>query len=126
MAKENKSTRNSDNMTAGLCFLALFILLVLTALFSSTHPLDFMVNFLGTLTGYIFIIAGVMVLLGVLIYYWKLASDDPDKTLSEATRDNLEYSRDVTHDLSQKAKEFYAEYQERVKAAEQDKKNDSK
>lgn len=119
--KENKATtRNSDNMTAGLCFIALFLLLILTAIFSSTHPLDFMVNFLTKMTAYIFLLAGIAALGGLFLYYWKLSSPDPDKTFSEATRDNLEYSRDVTMDITQTLKKYYAEYQERVKEAEEE------
>lgn len=121
---QNKATtKNSDNMTAGLCFTALFLLLILTAIFSSSHPLDFMVNFLTKLTAYIFLLAGVAALGGILLYYWKISSPDPDKTFSEATRDNLEYSKEVTMDLTQTLKKYYAEYQERVREAEEEHKD---
>ncbi len=110
-------------MTAGLCFTALFLLLILTAIFSSSHPLDFMVNFLTKLTAYIFLLAGVAALGGILLYYWKISSPDPDKTFSEATRDNLEYSKEVTMDLTQTLKKYYAEYQERVREAEEEHKD---
>ena len=102
-----------------------FIMIVITAIFSSSHPLDFIVNFFATLTGYIFFIVFLCVLAAVVLYYWKLASDDPEKTLAESTKDNLEYSKEVTADISQKAKEFYAEYKERVKEAETEQSDDA-
>ena len=119
---QNKASKNQDNMTAAICFIALFVLLFLTALFSSSHPLDFMVNFLTKMTAYIFVIAGLLAIGGIVLYYWKLASDDPDKSFSEATRDNLEYSKEVTLDLSEMMKKYYAEYRERVKEAEEEQK----
>ncbi len=119
---ENKTTKNSDNMTAALCFIALFVVLILIALFSSSHPLDFMVGFLTKLTGYLFLIAVLCIVAGVFLYYWKLGSDDPDKTLSESTKDNLEYTKDVTSGLKEMVKNYYGEYQSRVKEAEEEQK----
>jgi len=119
--KNNTPSRNNDNAVAALCFLALGLLLIVTAIFSSTHPLDFMVQFLGKLTLFIFIIAGISLLVGIFLYYWKIASVDPDKTLAESTKDNIEYSKHVTADLSGKAKAFYADYKKRADAAKNDK-----
>lgn len=119
---ENKQSANNDKALAMLGLLIVFMLLVITAIMSSSHPLDFIVNALGMITGYIFLILFICILAGIFIYYWKIASPDPEQTLSEATRDNLEYTKEVTSDLSEKAREFYADYKERVKAAEEEQK----
>lgn len=119
---ENKKKDSSGSGVALLVLCAAFLLIVLTAIFSSSHPLDFIVNFFATLTGYIFLIAFLCALAGVFWYYWKMGAEDPDKSISEAARDNLEYSRDVTEEIKYKAREFYADYKERVKEAEEEKK----
>ena len=93
-------------------------MIILAAIFSTSHPLDFIVDFFTTLTGYIFLIAFLCVIAGVFWHYWKMGSEDPEKTISEATRDNLEYSMEVTEDIKHKAKEFYEDYKKRVEEAE--------
>ena len=124
MAKGKKDSSGSGVALLVLC--GAFLLVILTAIFSSSHPLDFIVNFFATLTGYIFLIALLCVLAGVFWYYWKMGSEDPDKSLSEATRDNLEYSRDVTEEIKHRAREFYADYKERVREAEEEAKEEAK
>ena len=120
--KEQKTSgKHADNTVAAVAFIGLFIVLILTALFSSSHPLDFMVNFLGTMVGYIFVIVGVLAVLGVAWYYWKMSAADPEQSLGEATKENLEYTKEMTQDISEKAKSFYADYKKRVKEAESEK-----
>ena len=118
MAEQKKDSSGSGVALLVLC--GGFLLIILAAIFSSSHPLDFIVNFFATLTGYIFVIAFLCSLGGIFFYYWRLGAADPDQSLAEATRDNLEYSKEVTADITQKAKEFYADYKERVKEAEED------
>ncbi len=121
------ANNKKDSSGSGVALLVLaggFLLIILAAVFSTSHPLDFIVNFFATLTGYIFIIALLCIAASIFIYYWKIGAADPDKTLSEATRDNLEYSRDITEDIKYKAKEFYADYKQRVKEAEEDNKSE--
>jgi hypothetical protein len=120
--KKNTANKNNDNAVAALCFFALFALLIVTAIFSSSHPLDFMVEMLTKVTAYIFVIAGVCLIAMIFWHYWKLASVDPEKTIAEATRDNLEYSKDVTADISSKVQNFYTAYKQRVKEAEKNNK----
>lgn len=121
MAENKQGSKHSDNMVAGIVFVGLFAVLIFVALFSSNHPLDFIVNFLGTMVGYIFLIVAVFAVLGIFWYYWKMSAADPEQSLGEATKENLEYTKEVTQDLSEKAKSFYAGYKKRVQEAEETK-----
>lgn len=123
MANKGNGKGSSDNLVAIALMCGVFALLIVSSMMTQDDPVAFMASFLGTIVAYLFILLFIFGIIGIIIFYYRIADADPNKSLRERARDSLEISKETSSEISQYIKKFYADYQDRKKAAEDEKKN---
>ena len=117
-ASGDRSSKGSDSFLAFACLFGAFGLLVLASMFATNNPIDFILQVLGTIVGYV-LLGGIVVNLATIeIYYYNLSVDDPEKSISERAQDNLEISREKSNEISASIRRFYEDYKVRKRLAE--------
>jgi len=130
---DNNHQKDKDNSRAGMgtiatisCVLIAFGVLFLVSCFASDEPLDFMLEILGTIVGYILLVGIVVAVISLIFYYYNLSVDDADKPVVKRSRKDMEMSREKAHEIAASIRSFYEEYRAKKADADAKKKKSKK
>lgn len=130
---DDNHQKDKENPRAGMSTIAtissvliVFGVLFLVSCFASSEPLDFMVEILGTIVGYILLVGIVVAVISLIFYYYNLSVDDPDKPVVKRSRKDMEMSREKAHEIALSIRNFYEEYRSKKADADAKKKKTKK